>query len=168
MSAGSRLEELEALMRPGVLSQNGFLGDNENLEEVLAEDRQVLKELGVTHAALATALESLIEVAEKSPDHSSRGYPFHTTVEVFTGFQICPWATDIHHGQCTIGGGSRFANLHWCIKNTRTGQEMCGPGLIVHLIRDHQFFEGMESPQRVDPRDLAKLLDLVTLSDESE
>jgi hypothetical protein len=37
---------------------------------------------------------------------------------------------------------------------------MRGPELITHLIREHGFFEGFESPYRVDPRALAELLQL--------
>jgi hypothetical protein len=32
--------------------------------------------------------------------------------------------------------------------------------LIVHLIREHGFFEGRESPYRVDPGDLVRVLEL--------
>ncbi len=38
------------------------------------------------------------------------------------------------------------------IDNRRTGKPLDGPGLIVHLIAEHGFFEGRESPYRVDPR----------------
>jgi hypothetical protein len=31
---------------------------------------------------------------------------------------------------------------------------MEGPGLIIHLIREHGFFEGLNSPYRVDPIDV--------------
>lgn len=34
------------------------------------------------------------------------------------------------------------------------------PGLIIHLIREHHFFEGFGSPYRVDPTELARLLEL--------
>lgn len=36
-----------------------------------------------------------------------------------------------------------------------------GPGLIVHLIRAHQFFEGSESPYRVEPRKAIRVLALL-------
>jgi hypothetical protein len=41
---------------------------------------------------------------------------------------------------------------------------MCGPDLIVHLITEHGFFEGQESPYRVDPERLARLLELGPLA----
>jgi hypothetical protein len=154
------VEELEGRMRPGVLSQHGFLGDDESLQDLLDEDARVVEELGVTYDAIADRLEALIEAAESSPDHTFQTPLFGTTVEVFTGFQICPWAPDVHHGQCTAGRGVRFGNLQWRIRNRRLDLDAAGPGLIVHLIREHHFFEGVDSRYRVDPRQIVELLEL--------
>ena len=46
------------------------------------------------------------------------------------------------------------------IRNGDNGFKLAGPGLIVHLIGAHTFFEGFESPYRVEPRALAQLLQL--------
>ena len=79
---------------------------------------------------------------------------------MFTGFQICPWAANPHSGQCTAGGGVRHASVDWQLRNLATRERLSGPGLIVHLIRAHGFFEGLESAGRVDPRSLARVLEL--------
>jgi hypothetical protein len=147
-------------MRPGVLSQGGFLGANERLADVLAVDSETLAELGVSYADLAEKLGVLIQRGVSAADHTAHVDHFAITIRSYSGFQICPWSADIHRSQCTAGGGVQFSSLDWCIRNTRTGQEMCGPGLIVHLIRDHHFFEGLESPYRVDPRELVHLLEV--------
>jgi hypothetical protein len=155
------IEELETRMRPGQLSQTGFLGPKERLSDVLSSDAKTLQELGLTYEQLATALEELIEKADER-----RGRPvnykgkFIVQVEAYTGFQICPFTPDPHSGQCTADGGVRFGSLDWKVRNLVTGKEMRGPGLIVHLVRAHHFFEGFESPHRVDPRQLASLLEL--------
>jgi hypothetical protein len=152
--------ELESRMRPGVLSQGGFLGENERLADVLARDSQTLAELGVTHEGLAGKLGALVRMGEAASHSTRRIGHFEVQVTVYCGFQMCPWSPDIHSSQCTAGDGIQFGSLDWCIRNVRSGQEMCGPGLIVHLIRDHHFFEGFGSPYRVDPRGLARLLEL--------
>lgn len=46
------------------------------------------------------------------------------------------------------------------VVNRGTGDYLAGPGLIVHLIRDHHFFEGPGSPYRVDPVKAAQVLGL--------
>lgn len=68
----------------------------------------------------------------------------------YPGYQECPWGC----GDCP---GS---DLDFRIENERAGEVVEGPGLIVHLIREHQFFEGLESPYRVHPVKLVKLLEL--------
>jgi hypothetical protein len=148
-------------MRPGAFSQRGFLGEHERLADVLEADAATLAELSLSGEDLAAPLDRLLDAAE-----AARGRParvddrFDVDIEVFTGFQICPWAPDPNRGQCPAGGGVRHASVEWRLHNRETGDRLSGPGLIVHLIRAHGFFEGFESPGRVDPRLLAKLLEL--------
>jgi hypothetical protein len=86
---------------------------------------------------------------------------FQVQLQAYRGYQNCPWSDDM---KCTTlvdnWGNVQFSDLDWLVRNTRTGQEMHGPGLIIHLVRDHSFFEGLESPYRVDPSQLARLLEL--------
>jgi hypothetical protein len=148
-------------MRPGAFSQRGFLGAHERLADVLARDAEEMRSIGVTFEQLGARLEEAIAAAESVRARRARvGDRLDVSVEVYRGFQMCPWspAPDAH--QCTAGGGVRFASLDWRIRNRRSGREMRGPGLAVHLIRDHHFFEGLESPYRIDPSALVGLLDL--------
>jgi hypothetical protein len=152
--------ELEMRMRPGSLSQGGFLGKNEKLQEVMNRDDKTLKELGLTHEEMAARLDALLQAAISSPRRSAVVGNFSSNIKLFTGFQMCPWSPDIHHSQCTAGGGVDYGSIDWHIKNLRTAEELRGPGLAVHLIRDHHFFEGISSPYRVDPHILASLLEI--------
>jgi len=148
-------------MRPGAVSQAGFLGAEERLEDVLAADARTLDELGLTAEQLAAPLDRLLDAAEEAPGRSTRAdNQFEISIELFTGFQICPWAPSPHSGQCSAGGGVRHASVNWRLRNLRSGKHLNGPGIIVHLIRAHGFFEGVGSPHRVDPRALAQILDL--------
>lgn len=110
---------------------------------------------------LAGPLDRLLDAAEAARGRSARiDDRLDIGIEVFTGFQICPWAPDPNRGQCPAAGGVLHASVEWHLHNQRTGDRLSGPGLIVHLIRAHGFFEGFESPGRVDPRLLAKVLEL--------
>ncbi len=147
-------------MRPGILSQKGFLGATEELDNLLVRDEKTLDKIGVTFSSIADQLELLIKTALDQPHHKASVGIFRISVTVFPGFQICPWAPDIHGGQCTYGKGVRYGSLDWCIRNLESNLEMCGSGLMVHLIRDHHFFEGIESPYRIDPIKISRLLNL--------
>jgi hypothetical protein len=161
--SGDDIAELEARMRPGALSRAGFLGPSENLRAVMAADDLAMKQAGQTFEAVAAALEVLIGAAMASPGHEvTVGGKHHIRVQQYLGFQICPWSPDPNHAQCGLGEarGLPYSSLNWHLENLRTGKAMEGPGLIVHLMYDHHFCEGPESPSRVDPIALAGVLDL--------
>jgi len=154
------LEEIEARMRPGNFSEVGFLGPAESLAHVLEMDARTLNELGVNEQALADSLGQLLEAAVASKRTVTHVGRYKVRLQRYKGVQICPFAPQPHENPCPAGGGIRFASIDWDIKNTRTGPGISGPGLIVHLIAAHGFFEGLRAPYRVSPRALAELLEL--------
>ena len=91
------------------------------------------------------------------------GFPFEhicfSSVR-WCGYQNCPWGCGHRHGSRLPLQPVRWSDLDFRIENERAGEVVKGPGLIVHLIREHSFFEGLESPYRVSPIKLVKLLEL--------
>lgn len=155
------MDEVEARMRPGAFSQRGFLGPNERLRDVLQQDAETLAALGVRYEQIADGLQGLIERALASSARRVRvGSLFSVRVEQYKGFQMCPWASAPHQRQCSVGRGVQFASLDWEISNHQRNLRVRGPGLIVHLIRDHHFFEGVKAPYRLEPSLLTRLLEL--------
>jgi hypothetical protein len=145
-------------MRPGSFSRSGFLGPGERLVDVISADASALTERGLSSADLASELDEVVSAAEASPSHEARIGAVECRIQVHQGFQICPWASDPGRRQCDAGLGVRHASIDWRLTNLETGEELTGPGLVVHLIRDHEFFEGRMSPNRVDPLKLARVL----------
>lgn len=147
---------VEALLFPGVLSEDGFLGPNERLEDVLSEDARILASRGVTAAAIAERLRDIVGRALDRPEYAPNGRSratvdhFRVSWEQWMGFQECPW------GCARAGWGS----IDFVIENRRTGKRLAGPGLIAHLIAEHGFFEGHESPYRVDPIEAIEVLEI--------
>jgi hypothetical protein len=160
MSDEPTRREVERRMRPGAFSSLGFLGPNEELSTVLRSDDRAVQRLGLHHDGLADALERLIRPAVESPGRIASADDYVVQVMAFTGFQICPFARDPDHQQCSLGGGARYASVDWSIEDRRTSAELSGPGLVIHLIRGHHFYGGRASPYRVDPTALARLLRL--------
>lgn len=153
-------------MRPGAWSESGFLAPTEVLADVLGADAHALRAIGVTASALAARLDVLIVAAKASPRRAELvDGRFEVRIEVFRGFQLCPWTPDPQNGQCTAGTGVRHASTRWWIRNRVTGESLRGPGLLVHLIEAHAFFEGRHVPDRVDPQVLARVLELAAASD---
>jgi len=146
-------------MRPGSFSQSGFLGPRESLRQILYADAETLAELGVTADGLAARLGELLGPAVESKAEVTRIEHYKIRIQRYKGSQICPFAPEPHENPCP-GGGMWLASIDWEIENMRSRVNLSGPGLIVHLIGKHAFFEGLQSPYRVEPRSLAQLLEL--------
>jgi hypothetical protein len=156
------VSELERRMRPGAFSERGFLSEEESLASVLEEDSKILESVGLEFEQLGDRLEELIRSALSTRNRRARVPPHYSVaVSVTKGFQICPWAANPHAGQCTTGRGAGLSGINWQVRNRRTRRTLRGGGLLTHLIRDHHFFEGKGSPYRIDPLELAELLDLL-------
>lgn len=109
-------------------------------------------------------------------------------LQVHLGYQACPW-TVLHRPwsdeppplpivvrraghflhrtaktgcslPCRAGLSYRHGERDFLIVHRDTGRYLRGSGLMVHLIRDHQFFEGETCRYRLDPERAAQVLGL--------
>ncbi len=144
---------LEESMRPGKLSQGGFLGENEKLEDVLKADDETVRRLGLTHKKIAARFQYFIDaVAYPTGSGVLVDGKYLVGGSVYRGGQECPWQD----------GGLFMPNscMDLYVVNQQTGERLNFPGGIVHLIHVHHFYEGKESPYRVDPERAAKILEI--------
>jgi len=88
----------------------------------------------------------------------------------FKGIQECPWNCKIYESgvyrigmqpQTPDGRVPLWSSFDFLLINRQTGEYIFAPGLMVHLIIEHHFFEGKESPYRVEPSKLVQVLELV-------
>ncbi|MFH1637223.1 MAG: hypothetical protein ABIB71_02240 [Candidatus Woesearchaeota archaeon] len=146
-------ENLEASMRPGELSELGFLGEHERLDEVLKSDDESVKRLGVTHEKIASRIEYFIKAVRRL---SKQGQLIDGKYLVggtqWRGGQKCPWGD--------VSFSMPHGSIDLFVRNIELGEQLNFPGGIVHLIREHQFYEGKESPYRVDPEKAVRVLDV--------
>ena len=68
------------------------------------------------------------------------------------GLQQCPWC----------GYVSQICGSDYTVENTNLKEKISFPGLILHLIREHHFFEGKGTRYRVDPEDVVRILEVDT------
>lgn len=76
------------------------------------------------------------------------GSNFQIFITQYRGTQDCPWGCD----------RDPWSDFDFLLLNRQTGEFVVAPGMIVHLLREHQFFEGLESPYRVDPESVVRVL----------
>ncbi len=156
---GRSIAELEADMRPEKenitphRSASGFLGRDERLIEVLAEDnRYVVEELGLTHQALARPLLVMCYVG--SPDAVPRTFVYHgRQFEVLRkeskGIQESPFLD-----RTSTSG-------YVLVKNLRTGKAMDYSPLVPKMIERYGFYEGKGTNYRVEPRLVVEVFDFL-------
>ncbi|MBI4151566.1 hypothetical protein HY496_01235 [Candidatus Woesearchaeota archaeon] len=122
----------------------GFLGQNESLREVIHEDAETLRKLGLTHGQVADKLEYLVTNPRDS-------HGFKVGERTYRGCQEDPFQDGRN--------SSPYSNADFTVKNS-AGETISFPGLIIKLIRDYQFFEGKGTSYRLDPQEAVRVLQI--------
>lgn len=147
-------------MLPGGWHSRPLLLPGQPLETILDQDAQRLRTLGISAETLGQALAQVLAQASDSDWFR----PFrHSQLDVEVrrrrGFITCPWAVD-ETEKCVIGQGGRATANEFVIRNRDTGLVISGFEISAHLIRDHSFFGGPGTAFRLEPPDLAGVLNL--------
>ncbi len=155
------LKEVEERLKGRKWSSHGFIGEHEDLKQLLDEDDLLVKKLGLTHEAIADRVEYFIyksnEIAGKSHDIDGEGTiddgKFYIGYVTHCGRQGCPWGpVNFHY---------RYGNNIYWVKNMELKEHIRFPGLILHLIKNHHFYEGKQSPYRFDIAKAVRVLEVI-------
>ncbi len=158
-----KIAALEKDMRPGakseVGSRLGFLGKDEKLLDILAEDNDyVLGKLGLTHQELAKHLHIVGAIAGKhaKPGDDKEGFIFqyqgrryNVKYATFRGIAHSPFYDDTK------------TNAEANLTNLVTGAKLKYSLLVPHMIERYGFYEGHGTPYRVDPRSIVAVFDFL-------
>jgi hypothetical protein len=153
--AGRSIKSLEKDMRPGALSRLGFLGKDESLLEILAEDnRFVVETKGLSHRELAHHLHIVgalaIKNAQKDPfEFLYHGKRFKVTGQCFRGTIDSPFED---------GTKTNCAANVW---NVATGKTVGFSLLVPYMVERYGFYEGKGTTYRVDPRAILEVFDFI-------
>lgn len=148
----------------GCSSVTGFLAENETLLDVVKKDLSTLKKHNVDIDMLAQRLFSLVQTAISKMNMIRKMKVtvediYHIEINVFCGFQYCPFS-DVGENYRTspfehIHSHCGRSNMDITITNIKNNKVLTFGSLLVHLIKDHHFFEGSVE-HRLDP---VKLID---------
>jgi len=146
---GIAIADLEKKMRPKALSKVGFLGVEENLVDVLAADNAlVVDQMGLTHQQLAWHLRVLAAAG----DNEALGYEgrkFKITVASAKNFIDSPFAD-----------GTK-TNTDVKLHNLDNGKKLQYSLLVPLMIERYGFYEGQDTPFRVEPKHIVEVLDFL-------
>ena len=138
-------------MAPGVLSREGFLGqDARGLSEIIETDRAALEAMDLTPHRLAERMEDVLRAAMAAMGTEVPAGPGWTArFAEAMGRIACPW-----------GGCGVFAKGEAELVEEAGVAVMRLTALSVHLVGEHAFFQGRRGRYRLEPALLAKALGL--------
>ena len=138
-------------MKPGAITLYGFLGpDERNLIDILTEDDGTVKRLGLSHEHIAARMEELRGQGQEGLGEFIKVPPhFQVRVESVRGKLPSPF-----------GGPGLHQKTNTIVRNEALDLEVVYSDLHIHLIRNHGFYQGKGSQFRLDPSELAKVLEI--------
>jgi len=151
MKQSPQMQRIQENMRPGVITLEGFLGnDDRNLADILEEDNAAVRRLNLSHEAIARRMEDLKHEGLKGLGDFINVEPhFEVKVESVRGKLPCPFE---HPGV--------FPKTNITCNNLKTGKTIMYTDMHIHLIGTHGFYEGKGSLYRLEPEDLAETLEI--------
>ena len=142
-------QKLEQILKSPAFSAAGFMGtDARSLAEIIDADLAELARLSYTAQQITERMGQITDTAAKalgnwiSIDDTRRAM-----IAEAKGRIPCPWP---HAGN--------FAKRVTTLQNTDTNQQVHWSDLNIHLIAEHNFFEGRGSAFRVEPKEIIEML----------
>ena len=136
-------------MQPGVITLSGFLGDDPRpLNEIVADDSAILQRLNISATEIADRMDYLTQQSWQSYEGNVIiDDIYEVETEITRGKMPCPF---LHRGlhRKTLTTCTHLPSritIRWTALN-------------IHMIREHEFFEGKGSPFRLEPDMLIKVL----------
>lgn len=143
--------KIQQKMQNGELVLYGFLGeDKRNLIDIINEDNETVKRLGLTHNIIAERLIEFKEIGQKGlGDFICYKDYFEIKVELFRGKLSCPF-----------GERGLYQKSEIIVINKKINEQIRYSDLSIHLIKEHGFYQGFGSPYRIDPEKVVKVLEI--------
>ena len=151
MKETPQMKEIVKNMQPGVITLDGFFGtDLRSLQDILNEDEGTVVRMGLTHQDLAVKMKYFREEGRKGLGEFVRVHPhFEVQVQSVRGKLPCPF-----------GHPGIIQKQNIIVRNTKLDRTVTFTELNIHMIEEHGFYEGTGSPFRMNPRELAEVLEI--------
>jgi len=147
-----QMMRIQEKMKPGVITRDGFLGpDRRNLIDILIEDDETVKRMGLTHQQVA---QRMLEFR----DAGMRGLGEFISIEPHYEVRV-----DSVRGKlpCPFGDPGIFPKTNITVRNLEKNEEITYTDLHIHLIGSHGFYEGKGFVFRLEPKALVDTLEII-------
>jgi hypothetical protein len=146
-----QMDRIQEKMQPGIYTRDGFLGtDRRKLIDILIEDDEAVKRMDLTHRQIA---DRMIEIR----DAGMRGLGEFINVEPHYEVRVISVRGKL---PCPFGDPGIFPKTNTVVRNTKLDRELTFTDLHIHMVGSHGFYEGKGSPFRLEPAELAEVLDI--------
>jgi hypothetical protein len=145
------MDRIQEKMQPGVYTRDGFLGtDRRKLIDILIEDDEAVKRMDLTHRQIADRMIGL-------RDAGMRGLGEFINVEPHYEIRVISVRGKL---PCPFGDPGIFPKTNTVVRNTKLDREVTFTDMHIHMVGSHGFYEGKGSPFRLEPAELAEVLDI--------
>lgn len=151
MKQTADLDRIQHNLRPGVITRTGFLGrDTRRLGDILIDDAARVRRLGLTHELIAARMCELRKEGKRGLGEEIVVPPhFEVRVDSVRGKLPCPFLD-----------GKLFQKTNTTVVNKVLGRSVTYTDLGMHMIAAHGFYEGHGGDFRLDPEELAAVLEI--------
>jgi hypothetical protein len=150
MKISPDLAKAQANMRPGVITSDGFLGDEDrSLPDIIAADETSMEAEGITFEEAAAVMKRLTKEGKKGlGEPITVDDKWIVRVDDARGHLPSPFEDGI------------FRKMNVQVSNKNNGGELIFSDLSIHLLEKHHFLQGKGAPFRLEPKQLKKVLEL--------
>ena len=150
-------DRIQAQMQKGVITLEGFLGDDpRKLVDIIASDTMAVHNLDTTCALIAGRMEHFRDLGfEGLGEFITLDDHFEVKVDSVRGLLPSPF-----------GGPGMYRKVNTTVVNKTLGRQITYTDLHIHLIGDHCFFQGEGSTYRLEPKELVEILEVESLPSE--
>ena len=144
-------DRIQAQMQKGVITLDGFLGDDpRKLVDIIAADTMTVHHLKTTCKLIAAKMEHFRDLGLNGlGEFITLDEHFEVKVDSIRGLLPSPF-----------GGAGMYHKVNTTVVNKTLARQVTYTDLHIHLIGDHCFFQGEGSPYRLEPKELVEILEV--------
>lgn len=154
MKMSPRYTKAQQNMQPGVITSDGFFGDDHrNLVDIIEADEEKFSQLGLDFDDVAQRLRRLLEEGRKGLGEpvTVEGNWIVTTSEA-RGHLASPFEDGIFR--------KVNARIEHAPGGKPSGEQLLVSDLSLHLLEAHHFLEGHGAPFRLEPETIKRVLEI--------
>lgn len=132
-------------MKPGKITADGFLGDDDrNIVDIIQEDEASFARLGLDFKEVAEFMRKLVKEGLKGLGESIVHGKWEIKIDEARGFLPCPYQDGV------------FRKRVATVKNLKNNEQIIFSDLSIHLLEKHHFLQGRGSKFRLEPEKIKK------------